>query len=180
MNEYYTVTEYANIIKKDPGNIRRMLINGRLEGFKLGNQWVISKDAVYPEDSRLKSGKYRNWRTKTMLYKEHPKVMKSLSMMCKQMQDIYGESLERVIMYGSYVRGEQTSESDIDIALVLKKDQTKKMHDQMVDLVVDYELDLDVTLSVVPLESEQYKEWKDTLPFYKNIDKEGVVLWKTA
>ncbi|MCR5468283.1 MAG: nucleotidyltransferase domain-containing protein [Lachnospiraceae bacterium] len=180
MNEYYSVTEYAKLKKKDPGNIRRMLINGRLEGFKIGKQWVISKDTPYPEDSRLKSGDYRNWRTKTMLYKEHPLIMKSLSVMCKQMQDIYGELLDRVIMYGSYVRGEQTKESDIDIALILKKEGTEEIHNKMVDLVVDYELDLNVTLSVVPLEAEQYKEWRDVLPFYKNIDKEGVILWKNA
>ena len=34
------------------------------------------------------------------------------------------------------------------------------MHEKMIDIVVDYELDLAVTLSVVPIDYEQYIEWK--------------------
>ena len=62
MSEFLSVTEYANKYGKDPGNIRRHLASGRLEGKKVGNQWIISDDAAYPEDSRQTSGKYINWR----------------------------------------------------------------------------------------------------------------------
>ena len=85
-----------------------------------------------------------------------------------------------IILYGSYARGEQTSESDVDIALILSAESSEEAHDKMVDLVVDYELELAVTLSVVPINLNQYLEWKNTLPFYKNIEKEGILLWKTV
>ena len=88
--------------------------------------------------------------------------------------------VNKIILYGSYARGEQTSESDVDIALILKNENPDDLHDKMVDIVVDYELDLAVTLSVVPIEMEQYLEWKTTLPFYKNIEKEGIILWTAA
>ena len=45
------------------------------------------------------------------------------------------------------------------------------MHDKMVDIVVDYELDLALTLSVVTIDYNQYSEWNKTLPFYKNIER---------
>ncbi len=64
MNEYYTVKEFANKYHKDPGNVRRMLISGKIKGEKIGNQWVIHKDTGYPSDGRIKSGKYKNWRKK--------------------------------------------------------------------------------------------------------------------
>ena len=86
----------------------------------------------------------------------------------------------KVILYGSYARGEQTEESDVDIAVILKDGNTEKMHDDMLDIVVDYELDLDVTLSVVPIEYANYLEWNKVLPFYQNIEKEGIVLWQAA
>lgn len=54
------------------------------------------------------------------------------------------------------------------------------MHDKMTDIVVDYELEQGAPLSVIPLEWAEYTTWKSTLPFYKNIEKEGIVLWKTA
>ena len=180
MMNYYTVSEYSKMTGKDPGNIRRMLINGALSGEKLGNQWVIPQNAVYPEDKRLRSGNYRNWRKKTLLRHSNPKLIKALTKMCSQLYEIYGDTMYRVVLYGSYARGEQTSESDVDIALILSKEGSEEIHDKMVDIVVDYELDLAVTLSVVPIDLSQYLEWKSTLPFYKNIEKEGILLWTAA
>lgn len=100
--------------------------------------------------------------------------------MSSKLGKIYGSYLYTVILYGSYARGEQTDESDIDIAVILKDGNTESMHDSMLDIVVDYELDLGHTLSVVPIEYDNYQEWRKVLPFYKNIDKEGIILWKAA
>ncbi|MDO4978336.1 MAG: nucleotidyltransferase domain-containing protein [Eubacteriales bacterium] len=180
MSEYYTVTQFAEITRKDPGNIRRLLAYGRLAGEKLGKQWVIPKDAVYPEDGRVKSGNYRNWRKRPGIWQDNPDLMKALLHMSNDLEKVYGEYLVKIVLYGSYARGEQTVESDVDIAVILKDGNTEQMHDEMTDVVVDYELDQGVTLSVIPIEFEQYKAWNKTLPFYKNIDKEGIVLWKAA
>ena len=179
MLDYYTVTEYAAHVGKDPGNIRRMLINGVIAGEKLGKQWVIPKDTKYPDDNRIKSGIYRQWRKKVRVNHDHPGLIKSLSEMSDRIYRIYGKELDKVILYGSYARGDQTSESDVDIAVVIRKD-SEQMHDELFDLVVDYELDLAVTLSVVPIEYDNFVEWSKVLPFYKNIDREGIVLWSAA
>lgn len=112
--------------------------------------------------------------------REHPKLMKSLNEMSEQIGMIYGKTLEKVILYGSYARGDQTSESDVDIAIVIKEGNTARMHDALLDLVVDYELELAVTLSVVPIDYNNYTEWIRVLPFYKNIEREGIVLWNAA
>ncbi len=178
MKSFYTVTEYAKITGKDSGNIRRMLIQGKLAGEKLGNQWIIPKDTVWPEDRRIKSGKYRNWRTKWNIYHNEPELMKSLNQMSKKIAAIYGNRIEKVVLYGSYARGEQTIDSDVDIALFLNDSSDENLHDYMTDIVVDYELDLGVTLSVVTLEMNNYQEWRNSLPFYQNIDKEGIIIWK--
>ncbi len=177
MLDYYTVSEYSAITGKDSGNIRRLLIQGRLYGEKLGNQWIIPKGTIYP-DKRVKSGKYLSWRKKNNLSKRNPKLLKALTRMCSELQKIYGSTMEKVILYGSYARGEETMESDVDIAVFLKPGHTEEMHDRMIDIVVDYELELGVTLSVVPIEYGEYKQWYRTLPFYRNIDKEGIQLWK--
>ena len=180
MVSYYTVNEFSNLTGKDPGNIRRMLINGTLSGEKVGRQWLIPKDTTLPADKRLRSGKYRKWRQKVMLNQHNPELMHSLKEMCIKLSETYGATLDSIVLYGSYARGEETPESDVDIAVILKVGNTEEMHDKMVDIVVDYELDLAVTLSVVPIDYDQYVEWNKTLPFYKNVEKEGIILWKAA
>jgi len=180
MEEYYTVSQYAREMGKDPGNIRRMLISGKLKGEKLGNQWIIPKNTVYPEDARVKSGKYHNSRKKADVRKNNPELMNTLNKICDKMKKIYGSSLDQIILYGSYARGEETSESDVDIAVILKQTPEEEIHDSMTDMLVDYELDLGITISAVTLDSASYSQWMRILPFYMNIAKEGIVLWKAA
>lgn len=61
-NNLISAAEYARLHNIDPGNLRRYLAQGRVQGFKIGKQWVISKDAQPPKDSRIKSGEYIGWR----------------------------------------------------------------------------------------------------------------------
>ena len=180
MSDFYSVTEFAEKYNKNPGNIRRMLINGTIKGEKIGKQWIIPKETVYPEDSRTKSGKYHNWRKRSIVNHNAPKLLHSLEKMSTQLFSIYGDFLDKVILYGSYARGEQSPESDVDVAVLLKAGNTEEMHDEMIDLLVDFELDLGITVSVVPVEYDNYLKWRQLLPFYKNIDREGILIWKAV
>lgn len=74
-------------------------------------------------------------------------------------------------MYGSVARGTQTEESDIDIAVMLKSQETKDMKIRMTDMIVDLELEHNRVLSVMRIDYEKYKDWEDTMPFYKNIKR---------
>lgn len=180
MSEYLTVSQYAQASGKDPGNIRRMLIKGILQGEKVGNQWLIPKDAVYPEDGRIRSGRYRNWRQRAKFISKHSDLNKKLCEMCEVIGEIYTNNIDQIVLYGSYARGQETNESDIDMAIVLKSNQTDQQYNQMTDVVVDYELDLGITLSIISIEQNEFEKWKKILPFYKNLVKEGIVLWKNA
>lgn len=179
MIDYYTVTQFAKLTGKDPGNIRRMLNNGSLVGEKIGNQWVISKDTVYPSDRRVKSGIYRNWRNRKNVNQLSPKLINTLVKMSNSIANVYASELDSIVLYGSYARNEATVDSDIDIAVILYDDSDPNKHDSLIDITLDYELNLGITLSVVTVDFNQYKDWKNSLPFFKNIEKEGIVLWKT-
>lgn len=178
MKGFYTVSQYAAIFGKDSGNLRRMLSNGNLNGEKVGNQWLIPETAEISEDKRIKSGQYRNWRNKTRINKKYPGLLKQLTNMCIDIGKVYGDVIEEIILYGSYVRGQEMPESDIDIAVILRLPDTDELHRKMIDIVVDNELELGVTLSVISIEKDNFNEWNSTLPFYKNIVKEGITLWK--
>lgn len=95
MEGFYTVSQYAELTGKDPGNIRRMLIRGELQGEKVGNQWMIPKDVEYPADKRVKSGDYKNWRKRKHVWNENKELMKNISSMCGELREVYGNSLKR-------------------------------------------------------------------------------------
>lgn len=104
----------------------------------------------------------------------------ALSKMVPGLRDIYGALIDSVILYGSAARGTQTGDSDVDIAILMHSEATKEMREQMLDLVVDLELACGKVLSVLCIDYEKFTAWKDTLPFYQNIQKDGVVLWQAA
>lgn len=92
---------------------------------------------------------------------------------------IFQDSIVRIILYGSVARGTQTEESDVDIA-VLVTTYTREMRDQMADLVVDLELEYELVLSVLLIDYDKFTEWENVMPFYKNVKKEGIILWPAA
>lgn len=62
MSEYLSVSEFAKLHGKDPGNIRRLIAQGRIPAIKIGAQWAIPSGTMPPGDKRIKTGKYVNWR----------------------------------------------------------------------------------------------------------------------
>ncbi|WP_207745698.1 hypothetical protein [Roseburia faecis] len=38
----------------------------------------------------------------------------------------------------------------------------------------------DKIFSIIDIKEENMKKWGEVLPFYKNVQKEGVILWKAA
>ena len=86
----------------------------------------------------------------------------------------------RIVLYGSVARGTNTAESDVDIALLLNGNLSRETEDKLSDLIVDLNLKYDIVLSVINIDYEMFKKWEKVTPFYKNVNEEGVVLWKAA
>ena len=93
---------------------------------------------------------------------------------------ILDTKLVSIILYGSVARGSASEESDIDIALLLDGKMPKETEDKVSDLIVDLNLKYDKVFSVVDIDNERFNQWKETLLFYRNVENEGIVLWKAA
>ena len=92
---------------------------------------------------------------------------------------LYGKRLNKIILYGSYARGDYTDESDIDIMIVLNcgPDEIKKLRKQTAEMTSDISLEQEVLLSVLLRDKKHFEDNLDFLPFYKNILKEGVMVY---
>ncbi len=93
---------------------------------------------------------------------------------------IYGTVLLQVILYGSVARNTNTSESDIDIAVILDTNNTKDYEEPLLDFIVDMNLKYDRVFSIIDIKVSDFIKWENSLPFFKNVKKDGVVLWKAA
>lgn len=87
-----------------------------------------------------------------------------------------GSSVNSMIVYGSYARGDYTENSDIDILILVNSPEVeiKKYEDQVIDYAFDLELEYGKCLSPIIKNQEVFDYWSDTLPFYRNIKREGV------
>ena len=94
------------------------------------------------------------------------------------MQDSLGEKLDRVILYGSYARGDYDNESDIDFIIIanVPQEEAGRWRDSIYDRIPYIDLDYDIIVSVKVTGSTVFNEYMDTLPYYMNIIKEGIVL----
>ncbi len=92
--------------------------------------------------------------------------------------EIIGEPLQEVILFGSYARGDYDAESDIDIAVIIDMDREalKKYQNKLIHMASEYSLNEDVLLSVCCIPSKEFEEYREALPFYRNIYSEGVRL----
>ena len=90
------------------------------------------------------------------------------------------EQVVSIILYGSVARGTDDPGSDVDIELILRGKMNAETESRLTDLSVNLDLKYDVVLSVVDVTEEFFLKWKDLIPFYTNVEKEGIVLWKAA
>ena len=107
------------------------------------------------------------------------------------LRDIFANNIEAIILYGSVARNESTPESDIDIAVIVKKGMDIETKDRFICWAADMDLRYDrvfsnfsegieARFSIVDIEKENLQKWGKILPFYQNVQKEGIVLWKAA
>ena len=94
------------------------------------------------------------------------------------LREIFGERLDRVILYGSYARGDYDEESDIDVmALVDMDKETLADYRRRVNAFSN-RLDLkhDVLLSIRLQDKATFTQWAGALPFFKNVLRDGVLI----
>lgn len=62
---YATIKEIAEQLAITPRRVQVLCNKGKIHGVvKFGRNWAVLRDAEKPEDGRVTTGKYKNWRNK--------------------------------------------------------------------------------------------------------------------
>lgn len=107
------------------------------------------------------------------------KIKSVLNEVQVRMLMLFGSKLKKMILFGSYARNEADNESDIDILLLIDEDKSnlKQYHDRIVDIVVELSLKYGVVLSILEQEYQQFNKYTEFVPFYTNLENEGIELY---
>lgn len=87
----------------------------------------------------------------------------------------YGRKLKSMMLFGSYARGEQRDDSDIDIAIILEDFSHACVEiERTGDIVSSLSLKFDTLISLVPIKENDWRKRKTAL--ISNIKRDGIAV----
>ncbi len=105
-------------------------------------------------------------------------TQKILEDFLEEIKQILGNRLKKIILYGSYARGDYNKNSDIDIMILtdLTSEEISKYSLLIWEKCADIEIDKGIVISPLIRNLDDFNSWLNVKPFYMNIANEGVVL----
>jgi len=105
-------------------------------------------------------------------------ITKELS---RNTQDILGDRLRKIILFGSYARGDYEEYSDLDIMVLADFDENelKTLERKLGRISSQASLDYDITVSLLLNNESLFMSRLHISPFYRNVLSEGVEVFAT-
>ena len=93
-------------------------------------------------------------------------------------KETLGERLEKVILFGSYARGDFDNESDVDIFVLanVPHKEANKWTNSIDDRLADLWLDYDLLVCIHLTSKSMFERYYQVMPYYQNVVKEGIEL----
>ena len=114
-----------------------------------------------------------------MAAQQKNRIMDTLQKYINGVKAVYGAHLKKVILYGSYARGDYTADSDIDIMILvdLNEIEIRNLRNKLSDITFDINCENDVLIMPIVQNEAVFEKWVGALPFYNNVNNEGVELY---
>ncbi len=108
--------------------------------------------------------------------KDNKEILCELTNMLKI---IFNKESLKIILYGSYARTTETEESDLDFVVLTNftDEEIREKEKKVTDISVDLSLKYDLVISFIVINLDFYKKYLNVLPFYKNIETEGIEVY---
>lgn len=92
------------------------------------------------------------------------------------LQEIFGDRLHDTVLFGSYARGDQDEESDVDIMAIVDMNSEDLSHyrRRVSHFSSNFDLQYDVLFSITLQDLATFQQYSSALPFFQNVIREGV------
>ncbi len=108
-----------------------------------------------------------------------PQQLESLlKVYLKELDKVTEDKIKKVILYGSYARGDFRKDSDVDVMILVDVglDGVSAIERKICDITYDFNNEHETDIMPVVQSKEHFDYWKNADMFYRNVEKEGVVL----
>lgn len=106
-----------------------------------------------------------------------PQELQAIDELIEKLKQKYGTQLKELKVFGSKTRSDFTSDSDIDVFLVLDKNVNRALEDELYDMVFEINLKFDVYISMRIYSIGKLSDSRiKNLPFIKNVEREGITV----
>lgn len=105
-------------------------------------------------------------------------VNKIIEELCVSMASLFPQDQIEAILFGSYARGNAEPGSDIDVLILVdaSRQDISAQNWQVGDLVAELLLDYGIVVSPIVENRDYFNKNVNVLPFYRNVEREGVRL----
>jgi predicted nucleotidyltransferase len=92
----------------------------------------------------------------------------------QQLTELYGSRFNKLILFGSYARGDFREDSDVDFMVVLNDEKVAGGREVSFvrKIMSNLSLEYNKLVSILPTNDIRFNE--SSLPFYKIVRKEGI------
>ena len=190
-----TADQVAEYLKLDRETIYRKARRGEIPGIKIGKEWRFSteglnnwikeleKNTLNPQGEDV--GRFLSEREKTsqLIKTENPpkqmekKARKILESFRQRIPKEASNQIKEIHCFGSYARGEETVDSDLDLLVVLNQDDPKleeQIEETAYQVMWDYDFHPLITIHFLSQDRYQHLSQVNSL-FYQRVSEEGVV-----
>lgn len=96
----------------------------------------------------------------------------------EQLEAVSNGHMKRMILYGSYARGDFKPDSDIDVMILLDLDDSalRSCEKKICDVTYDFNLEHGTDIMPVVQNLGRFNYWKKAYLFYHNVETEGVTI----
>jgi len=113
--------------------------------------------------------------------KLNPAIINVIDELSRNAQSILGDRLRRIILYGSYARGDYKDYSDLDIVVLadINEGELKDLENRLGIISSRASLEHDITVSLLLYDESLFTSRLHISPFYRNVLSEGVEIYAT-
>lgn len=100
----------------------------------------------------------------------------------RRLQEIFAERLVLVALFGSYARGDNNADSDIDVLALVEGSEAdlEAYRHRIASMSFEFNLEHDSDIQLVTMSTEYYRHWQQVHPLLTNIERDKVVLYAAA